>query len=151
MLSEMGKIPAAAPPARRLSQRHRRIIWTASIFSTVALIGAVVAWRIHKENEPEEYVPGEASSDITSIVGERGEKESATQSTVQRVEVKTRAIDPLLDPGRSLPAGAPKPLFTDVTRQAGLGSFRQFNGPRSSQLPEDMGSGLAWGDFDNDG
>ena len=29
--------------------------------------------------------------------------------------------------------------------------FVTFTGERSSQLPEDMGAGLAWGDFDNDG
>ncbi|MBI4161785.1 MAG: VCBS repeat-containing protein, partial [Acidobacteria bacterium] len=38
-----------------------------------------------------------------------------------------------------------------MTVEAGLGHFRTFSGPRSSQLPEDMGSGAAWGDYDNDG
>ncbi len=49
-----------------------------------------------------------------------------------------------------IPDDAPYPQFNDVTRQAGL-IFRSFSGPRSSQLPEDMGSGAAWGDYDNDG
>ena len=57
----------------------------------------------------------------------------------------------MLDPGRKLPAGAPAPIFTDVTALANLADFRQFEGVRTSQLPEDMGSGVAWGDFDNDG
>jgi tetratricopeptide (TPR) repeat protein len=60
-------------------------------------------------------------------------------------------VDRLTDPGKKLPAGAPAPLFTDVTKEAGLASFRQFAGARTSQLPEDMSSGVAWGDFDNDG
>jgi len=50
--------------------------------------------------------------------------------------------------------GAPAPtelLFSDVTGAAGLGSFTSFAGARTSQLPEDMGGGVAWGDFDNDG
>jgi hypothetical protein len=51
---------------------------------------------------------------------------------------------------RGLPADHPRVTFTDVTRQAGV-AFRHFRGRRSSQLPEDMGSGAAWGDFDNDG
>jgi len=51
---------------------------------------------------------------------------------------------------RTLPSDHPKIVFTDVTRQAGI-DFRHFSGTRSSQLPEDMGSGAAWGDYDNDG
>jgi enediyne biosynthesis protein E4 len=50
----------------------------------------------------------------------------------------------------SIPEDAPHPAFTDVTAEAGI-RFRSFAGPRTSQLPEDMGSGAAWGDFDNDG
>jgi hypothetical protein len=40
--------------------------------------------------------------------------------------------------------------FADVARDVGL-DFVHFAGTRSTQLPEDMGSGAAWGDFDNDG
>jgi hypothetical protein len=40
--------------------------------------------------------------------------------------------------------------LNDVTIEAGL-QFRHFPSRRSTQLPEDMGSGVAWGDFDNDG
>jgi tetratricopeptide (TPR) repeat protein len=51
---------------------------------------------------------------------------------------------------RELPADYPRVSFTDVTSEAGV-VFRHFAGVRSSQLAEDMGSGAAWGDFDNDG
>ena len=51
---------------------------------------------------------------------------------------------------RELPAGFPRLTFTDAAAGAGL-AFRHFHGTRSIQLPEDMGSGLAWGDYDNDG
>jgi hypothetical protein len=51
---------------------------------------------------------------------------------------------------RDLPADAPRIRFTDVTDAAGI-DFRHFSGARTSQLPEDMGSGAAWGDYDNDG
>jgi hypothetical protein len=50
-------------------------------------------------------------------------------------------------PSDTGPAGT---LFSDRAAQAGA-SFVHFHGKRSSQLPEDMGSGLAWGDYDDDG
>jgi hypothetical protein len=51
---------------------------------------------------------------------------------------------------RDLPDDRPEVTFTDVTLEAGI-SFRHFDGVRSTQLPEDMGSGAAFGDYDNDG
>ena len=53
-------------------------------------------------------------------------------------------------PGRDLPSDFPKATFSDVMREAGI-YFIHFNGKRMSQLPEDMGSGAVWGDFDHDG
>jgi hypothetical protein len=40
--------------------------------------------------------------------------------------------------------------FEEVSQQAGI-DFQHFPFKRQSLLPEDMGSGLAWGDYDNDG
>lgn len=129
----------------------RRVAWTVSTLLALALIGALASWRIHKENTPDEYTPGEESKDITSAVDERAAKVAVHATKPAPKPASARAFDRLLDPGRALPAGAPEPRFTDVTKSAGLASFRQFQGARSSQLPEDMGSGVAWGDFDNDG
>ena len=50
------------------SRRLRRVAWTISGLTVLLLIGGIVAWRIHKENEPEEYTPGEGSKDITSVL-----------------------------------------------------------------------------------
>jgi tetratricopeptide (TPR) repeat protein len=116
----------------------------------LVLIGALVAWRIRKENTPEEYTPGEASKDITRVLDRTTSAPAAKVQPMKSV-VASRAVDPLANPGRNLPQGSPEPRFTDVTNAAGLGSFHQFRGARTSQLPEDMGSGVAWGDFDNDG
>jgi hypothetical protein len=58
------------------------------------------------------------------------------------------AGDPQL--ARNLPSDYPRVKFIDVTEQAGI-HFEHFHGVRSTQLPEDMGSGAAWGDYDNDG
>jgi len=51
---------------------------------------------------------------------------------------------------RSVPAGAPRITFTDVAPESGI-SFVHFGATRTTQLPEDMGSGAAWGDYDDDG
>jgi hypothetical protein len=51
---------------------------------------------------------------------------------------------------RSLPPDVPRVRFTDAAAAAGI-EFRHFQAKRSTQLPEDMGSGAAWGDYDNDG
>jgi hypothetical protein len=40
--------------------------------------------------------------------------------------------------------------FEEVERQAGI-AFHHFDSPRASLLPEDVGSGAGWADFDNDG
>ncbi|HJQ66537.1 MAG TPA: VCBS repeat-containing protein, partial [Gemmatimonadales bacterium] len=62
----------------------------------------------------------------------------------ERMEGLTSALS------RSLPADYPRVTFVDVTDAAGI-RFQHFAGQRTSQIPEDMGSGVAWGDFDNDG
>ena len=55
------------------------------------------------------------------------------------------------DLARDLPGDRPSAVFTDVTVAAGI-DFQHFaGGVRSTQLPEDMGSGVAWGDVDGDG
>jgi enediyne biosynthesis protein E4 len=54
------------------------------------------------------------------------------------------------DLNRSIPQDYPRVSFIDVSREAGI-NFQHFYGQRSIQLPEDMGSGAAWGDYDNDG
>lgn len=54
------------------------------------------------------------------------------------------------DLARDLPENYPKVTFSDVTKEAGI-EFNHFSGERTTQLPEDMGSGIAWGDYDNDG
>jgi hypothetical protein len=63
----------------------------------------------------------------------------------EQVEGITHELD------RPIPAGYPAVRFTNVAQQAGI-DFKHFAyGKRSTQLPEDMGSGAAWGDYDGDG
>jgi Tfp pilus assembly protein PilF len=87
----------------------------------IAVAGTAVGYLIYRAARPEVRRPGEELPDITAKLS------------------------------RNLPAEAPMPVFVDVTAAAGLADFRSFTGDRTSQLPEDMGSGAAWGDYDNDG
>ncbi len=108
-------------PIARLSTRQRRTFWTATVVVLLALAGATAIAFVYHARRASEYKPGEANADIT---------ESLTH-------------------GR--PSDAPTLRLTDVTVEAGLADFVTFAGSRSSQLPEDMGPGAAWGDYDNDG
>ncbi len=62
----------------------------------------------------------------------------------QEREGITRSLD------RSLERPSTRLRFTEVTEQAGI-RFEHFPFERTSQLPEDMGPGVAWGDYDGDG
>jgi len=51
---------------------------------------------------------------------------------------------------KAVPKDHPDVIFTDITKSADI-HFKHFYGQRSTQLPEDMGSGAAWIDYDQDG
>jgi len=61
----------------------------------------------------------------------------------QEKEGITRSLD------RSLESQSTGLRFTEVSEQAGI-RFEHFPFRRTSQLPEDMGPGVAWGDYDGD-
>ncbi len=104
-----------------IGRRKRKLRRTKRIVLSLALLSLAIALVAYRASRPEVRKPGEDLADITRSLA------------------------------RDLPSDAPYPEFSDVTQAAGLGDFRTFLGERSSQLPEDMGSGVAWGDFDNDG
>lgn len=91
------------------------------VLAGLAITGCAIGLGLYLLSRPVQYRPDEQSADITSSLA------------------------------RNLPPEAPQPRFTDVTRQANLAGFQTFIGQRTSQMPEDMGPGVAWGDFDNDG
>src|SRR5690348_6637164 len=104
------------PSKPPLSPRRRRLRLTVRMLTAMTVLGLGLGFLIYWKTRPKQYRPDEQEADITSSLS------------------------------RSLPKGAPRPRFRDVTRQAGLAAFRTFTGNRTSQLPEDMGSGVAWGD-----
>jgi tetratricopeptide (TPR) repeat protein len=91
------------------------------LLAVLAVAGLAVGVAAYRAGRPKAYQPGAGEEGITSVLT------------------------------LGLPSDAPAPSLADVTLEAGLGEFRTFLGARTSQLPEDMGSGPAWGDFDNDG
>ncbi len=113
----------SGPGGRRrpLGRRQRRLRRLAVFLTAFAVVATVAGILIYRAMRPETRRPGEALPEIT-----------------QKLD-------------RDIPAEAPMPALVDVAIEAGLGDFVSFVGPRSSQLPEDMGSGAAWGDYDNDG
>ncbi len=111
----------AGPRRARLSPRKRRLRLSLIILGFMTVAGLALGVALYLKSRPKPYQPGERDDDITTSLA------------------------------RNLPPDAPKPKFVDVTEASGLGGFRNFAGDRTSQLPEDMGPGLAWGDFNNDG
>jgi len=109
------------PVPRKLGRRRRRLRLAVGLLTAVVLVAALVGVWAYRATRPETRRPGEELPDITDRLA------------------------------RDLPVDAPDPRFTDVTAAAGLNGFRTFTGERTSQLPEDMGGGAAWGDFDGDG
>ncbi len=67
-----------------------------------------------------------------------------------RYNPQQRAEGITSDLERMLPASYPRVAFEEVAEQSGI-NFQHFYLSRSTQLPEDMGSGAAWGDYDGDG
>lgn len=131
-----------------LGRRHRRALWSVGLLAVAGLAGSAVGLGIYRARQPEIYKPGEDLTDITHNLDRDAAPESRTPAASSDSHSPSDSLQNL---DRPLPAGAPQPRFSDVTRQSGLAAFRSFAGNRSSQLPEDMGSGVAWGDFDNDG
>jgi len=117
----MTSLDAAPDNRNRLSRRMHRVR-LAVRWSLLGLAGCLLLWLgMGQLSRERRYNPGEEIEGITR-------------------EMERPA---------GLPGGGLR--FIDITREAGLSSFLTFAGQRTSQLPEDMGGGVAWGDYDNDG
>ncbi len=111
-----------SPPSRAGARPHARRARIWLILSAVLFAGLVSTWILLRPS-PDPYTPGTEAA--------KGEEITSSLS-------------------RALPEAAPRIRFEDVAAEAGI-DFRHFRGTRSTQLPEDMGSGVAWGDYDGDG
>lgn len=118
----MSQTTDAPPESRNRSSRRQQRIRLTLRWSLIGIAGALLIWAgLRLLARERQYSPGESVEGITRDL----EQPVSPASTGMR--------------------------FADATRDAGLGGFIAFAGARTSQLPEDMGGGAAWGDFDNDG
>ena len=132
----------SGPAPRPVSHRRRARLWMAA--GAVVFVAVTSALYLRRPR-PEAYVPGreaETSGEITRAL-DRGSP------------APSRPASALPVGGAPAPASAGEKhpgevVFRDEAEAAGL-RFTHFHGRRSTQLPEDMGSGLAWGDYDGDG
>jgi hypothetical protein len=120
-----------------------------------ALFVAVTAAVFLARPRREAYVPGREA-------GSGGEITRSLDRELSEARPPAGTdTSPGATPGPASPASASAPAaarvdgrpgvvaFRDVAEAVGL-RFTHFHGRRSTQLPEDMGSGLAWGDYDGD-
>ena len=140
----------SGPEAKHpLSHRRRaaRFLAVGALLFAVVTLGVLVARPRQRA-----YVPGrelETGGEITRSL-DRDRPEARDAST--RPPAAAQAGGLPAAPKAAHPASAASPdgvLFSDQAAHAGV-DFAHFHGRRSSQLPEDMGSGLAWGDYDGD-
>jgi enediyne biosynthesis protein E4 len=123
---------------RSLHKRKRQMFfYTAGGALLVLMAGLFVFSRMARETE--KYLPGRPVEGITNTLG-------------RSTEIPSLSSEAAVPPGAAKASGTPaRPLFfEEVAASSGI-RFRHFPADRSSQLPEDMGSGAAWGDFDGDG
>jgi hypothetical protein len=127
--------------------RRRAFHWL--VAGGLVFVGLTVLLLVARPR-PVAYVPGkeqETSAEITRGL-ERAAPPLADNATPESAQA---GAGPSTAPGRGSPGTERRRVtFSDQAEAAGL-RFRHFFGKRSSQLPEDMGSGLAWGDYDGDG
>ena len=129
--------PEAKHPLSHRRRAARFMVVGVLLFAAVTL-GVLVA-----RPRQSAYVPGrelETSGEITRSLDR--DRPAAREGSAQ-APAASKAAGPAATTG---PAGV---AFTDRAAPAGV-DFVHFHGRRSSQLPEDMGSGLAWGDYDGD-
>jgi len=154
---------SGAPP-QRPGSRHRRRARLFLLAGAAAFAAVTLALWLARPRQTG-YVPGrdaEASREITRSLERTpdpaggGEAALAIETPAPAGARAAARASTLAAPAEAAPSGAsptagsPGVAFADVAESVGL-RFTHFNGKRSTQLPEDMGSGLAWGDYDDDG
>jgi hypothetical protein len=129
-------------------RRRARLALAAGLAAFGALSLALWVYR----PRPAGYVPGreaETSAEITRALDRSQPADKRSSSASQASPAAPRATS-AAPAAPAAAAGRPEVVFREVAEAVGL-RFTHFHGRRSTQLPEDMGSGLAWGDYDDDG
>ena len=136
----------------RPASSHRRRARLAMAMGSLAFVTLTLALLLGRPR-PAAYVPGresEASTEITRSLDREAPVPGTPASTAAVRSAAVRAGSGPPVPSAAGEARAVAVTFEDVAESAGV-RLTHFHGRRSTQLPEDMGSGLAWGDYDADG
>jgi hypothetical protein len=145
-------------PPRVAGHRRRAALW---LVAGALLFAGGSAALVLLRPRPAAYVPGqeaETSGEITHSLDRTLPPEGGRPGAPDPEERSQAGAAPAVPKAQATregdaavsDEGSGAVTFTDQAEAAGL-RFTHFNGTRSSQLPEDMGSGLAWGDYDDDG
>jgi len=104
-----------------LSRRKKSLYITGMIAGICAVALGTFGFIFFRGPKPKPFIPGEHVEGVTGVSRNR------------------------------VPKNYPNVTFKDVTKQSDI-HFKHFlRGSRSTQLPEDMGSGAAWLDYNKDG
>lgn len=122
----------------KLPKRKRLMLIYTTAGGLIVLAGTLLVVRSGSGQEA--YQPGMPVEGITHSLDRSEAAPSApTEAAGVPAAAKTSTTNPL-----------PPLSFVEVAEASGI-HFRHFPAVRTSQLPEDMGSGAAWGDYDGDG
>jgi hypothetical protein len=124
----------------KLPKRKRLMLIYTTAGGLVVLAGTLFVVRPGSKEEA--YQPGMPVEGITHSL-DRSAGEAGPAAGVENADSSSV-------PGSAGAHSVPALSFAEVAEASGI-HFRHFPSIRTSQLPEDMGSGAAWGDYDGDG
>jgi enediyne biosynthesis protein E4 len=135
---ERGKSPGEDFIVKKLPKRKRLMLFYMLGGALLVLLAGVAAFQTMNRGT-DKYQPGVRVEGITNTLSRSADAPAIESGKVAAPGAATAS-----------PVLRNRLFFEDVAASSGI-HFQHFPAERSSQLPEDMGSGAAWGDFDGNG